>query len=178
VQARPEPKGLHLRLVPPAARTGSARAARQQELTARRNFRLFATLVAVVAALGMVRVFMSVQATEACLAADELRTAIRNERYEGDLLEVRQSALGSPERIRTIAGKAMGMAPARSVSYLELGSTRPAKTAAASTKAEEASAKAGAPKVGLGEALSNVMHLTAGEAEVLLVGDVGLSSSR
>ena len=98
---------------------------------------MFATLVAVVAALGMVRVYMSVQATEACLAADELRTAIRNERYEGDLLEVRQSALGSPERIRTIAGKAMGMAPARSVSYLELGSARPAK-------AEEASAKAGA----------------------------------
>jgi cell division protein FtsL len=171
VQAKREPRGPHLRLVPPATRTGKTRAARQQELTARRNFRMFATLVTVVASLGMVRVYMSVQATEACLAADQLRTEIRNERYEGDLLEVRQSALGSPERIRAIAGKAMGMAPARSVSYLELKSTR-------RVKSDEPSARAGAGKVGLAKVLSNVMDLTAGEAEVLLVGDVGLSSSR
>ncbi len=171
MQAKREPRGLHLRLVPPAARAGTARASRQQELTARRNFRMFATLVTVLAALGMVRVYMSVQATEACLAADQLRTDIRNERYEGDLLEVRQSALGSPERVRAIAGKALGMAPARSVSYLELKSPRRAAT-------EEPLAEAEVRDSGLAHALSNVMDLTAGEAEVLLVGDVGLSSSR
>jgi hypothetical protein len=100
-----------------------------------------------------------------------LRTDIRNERYEGDLLEVRQSALGSPERIRAIAGKALGMAPASSVSYLELGSKGKATAEVPVAKAEVAPS-------GLAQALSNVMDLTAGEAEVLLVGDVGLASSR
>lgn len=171
VHVRREPRGARLRLVPPASPGRASRATRQQELTARRNFRMFATLLTVLAVLGTVRVWLSVQATEACLQADRLRTDIRNERYEGDLLEVRQSALGSPERIRAIAGKALGMAPASSVSYLELGSKRAATAVAPVAKAEVAPS-------GLAQALSNVMDLTAGEAEVLLVGDVGLASSR
>jgi cell division protein FtsL len=133
---------------------------------------MFATLMTVVAVLGVSRVWLSVEATRASMDADLLRDSIRAERYEGDMLEVRESALGSPSRIRAIAGKAMDMAPAASVSYLTITDEQAATKPAASPPR---TAEAGA---GLKRVLSNVLDLTAGEAQVLLVGDVGLASTR
>ena len=171
-QQNPSPaKGSHLRLADPVRARTSKQNARARELAARRTFRLFATLMTLIAALGLSRVWLSVEATRASLEADRLRDSIRAERYEGDLLEVRESALGSPSRIRAIAGKAMDMAPAASISYLDLSEQ---------TKGEAPSNRgaAAAETGGLRRALSNVLDLTAGEAEVLLVGDVGLASTR
>jgi len=160
----------HLRVVRPAPRRGSKADTRAQMLAARRNFRLFATLMTVVAALGVARVSLSVAATEASLEASRLRADIKSERYEGDMLEVRQSALGSPHRIQTIAGKAMDMAPAKSITYLDLtGEARPARKSPKDTPAGPS---------GLQRTLASVLDLTAGEAQVLLVGDVGLASAR
>lgn len=171
IESTNAPKPSRLRLVGTARTPSSPRNARAQELAARRNFRMFATLMAVVAVLGLSRVWLSVEATRASLESDQLRESIRAERYEGDMLEVRESALGSPSRILTIAGKAMGMAPAASISYLDLTdepTQRPAAHAATIGQTEE----------GLKRTLSNVLDLTAGEAQVLLVGDVGLASTR
>jgi hypothetical protein len=120
----------------------------------------------------MGRVWLSVQATAASLEATELRGSIKSERYRGDMLEVRQSALGSPSRIRAIAGKAMGMAPAKTVSYLDLTGGKADEARAASVNAK-ADANSGA-----GTMLAKLLDLTAGEAQVLLVGDVGLAASR
>jgi cell division protein FtsL len=160
----------HLRVVRPTPRRASAADTRSQVLTARRNFRLFATLMAVIAALGIARVSLSVAATEASLEAARLRADIKSERYEGDMLEVRRSALGSPHRIQTIAGKAMDMAPAKSISYLDL-------TKAVSSGPKQPSISSARPS-GLQRTLASVLDLTAGEAQVLLVGDVGLASAR
>ncbi len=160
----------HLRVVksaPKKARTrGSSKAASAQ--AARRAFRFFTVFAITFALLGVGRVWLSVEAAEASMAANELRNRIESERYEGDMLEVRQSALGSPSRIRAIAGQAMGMAPAGDVTYLELG------------QASVAEADEGVRPVrsGFEKVLSDVMDLAAGEAEVLLVGDVGLASTR
>jgi hypothetical protein len=172
VKERPigQPRGSHLRLAAPARTRPSKSNARAKELAARRNFRMFATLMLVFAALGMSRVWLSVEATRASLEADELRDSIRTVRYEGDMLEVRESALGSPSRIRAIAGKAMDMAPAASISYLDLSEN--------SKKGTAHEAETVVKKHGLRETLSNVLDLAAGEAEVLLVGDVGLASTR
>jgi len=160
----------HLRVVRPARRHGSKADTRAAMLAARRNFRLFATLMTVVAALGVARVSLSVAATEASIEAARLRADIKNERYEGDMLEVRQSALGSPHRIQTIAGEAMDMAPARSITYLDLTrDARPGRKAPNNTPDRPS---------GLQRTLANVLDLTAGEAQVLLVGDVGLASAR
>jgi len=105
--------------------------------------------------------------------ANKLRSDIKSERYEGDMLEVRQSALGSPSRIRAIAGQAMNMAPARKVTYLDLQEREGAPEAAGADVQPSRQ-----PGEGVAGFVESVMDLTAGEAQVLLVGDVGLTASR
>lgn len=165
------PQRHRLRLVKAPVR--SRRPVKAQVAVARRNFAVFTVGITLLAALGVGRVWLSVQATEASLEAGQLRQDIRSERYEGDMLEVRQSALGSPSRIRAIAGKAMDMAPADSVDYLDL-TPKAKKTAKASKASVEAASRPGSARSGL----ARLLDLTAGEAHVLLVGDVALASSR
>jgi hypothetical protein len=165
----------HIRLVKPAPRRASRRAGARAEVErARRNFKFFGVIVVCVAALGVGRVWLSVEAAETSLEADRLRADIKIERYQGDMLEVRQSALGSPSRIRAIAGKAMDMAPADTVTYMDLRPT----SRDAGARAEAPAKRSSATGTGLEAALARVMDLTAGEAQVLLVGDVGLASTR
>jgi len=159
----------HLRLVKPTpsrstrGRSSSAVSAK----AAAGYFRIFSACICVLAVLGIGRVWLSVQATESSLESMRLRGDIQSERYEGDMLEVRQSALGSPSRIRKIAGTSFGMAPAGDVTYLDLTKK---KTAEKPADTRQASAAQGL--------LARILDLTAGEAEVLLVGDVGLASAR
>lgn len=187
----------HLRVVAPAktARRSPARAGapsrRPSHLhvrIARRNFLLFTAVVVLFAGLGVGRVWLSVEAAQAAIEAKSLRDDIRVERYNGDMLEVRQSALGSPSRIRAIAGKALGMEPADEVTYLDL-TTPEARDAIAPSPAEKSAASAATPsrvaaatatggESGFEAALASLVDLTAGEASVLLVGDVGLASAR
>jgi cell division protein FtsL len=117
----------------------------------------------------MGRVWLSVQATAASFEATDLRQSIKQERYQGDMLEVRQSALGAPSRIQAIAGKAMNMAPAESVTFLNL-TEGDASVAVQDSRPTESGV--------LGGVLSRILDLTAGEAQVLLVGDVGLAATR
>lgn len=161
----------HLRVAKSQAKRAK-RSRSAQVALARQNFRLFVVFLAVIGVLGLGRVWLTVQATEASLEASDLRDSIKSERYEGDMLEVRQSALGSPSRIRAIAGKAMDMAPARDVTYLDLTAPEPI----ASRRAARGPSRADA--AGFESVLARVMDLTAGEAEVLLVGDVGLTSTQ
>jgi cell division protein FtsL len=109
-----------------------------------------------------------VQAAEASIKANELRSTIKNERYEGDMLEVRESALGSPSRIRAIASNALQMTSSRKVTYVRL------ETGAATPQAPRGAAQA----TNSNGALARMMDLTAGEAQVLLVGSIGLARSK
>jgi len=122
-----------------------------------------------VVALGMGRVWLSVQATEASTRSSELRTEIKNARYQGDMLEVRQSALGSPSRIRAIASQTMGMTPARKVAMIDM-TPKPGEPVRVPTRVET--------RGGVDRVIEGLLDLTAGEAQVLLVGDVGLASSK
>lgn len=168
VSSRREPKRPHLSVVG-ASRSRTCSKARSAGNPAAQNCRIFVAFVALVALLGMGRVWLSVQATAASFEATDLRQSIKQERYQGDMLEVRQSALGAPSRIQTIAGKAMNMAPAESVTFLNLTEGDTAVTAQNPEPSESA---------GLGSVLSRILDLTAGEAQVLLVGDVGLAATR
>jgi cell division protein FtsL len=159
----------HLRLVRPKSRSSSAKRRGVSHAAAYQAFVFFAVAVAVIALLGVGRVWLSVQATQASIDSTKLRQEIKNERYKGDLLEVQQSALATPSRILAIATGTLGMAPATSVTYLRLADTATAKAAPA------ASGATSNRRVGLVE---RAMDIAAGEAQVLLVGDVGLSSSR
>lgn len=166
VAARRRP---HLKVVRQNATPTRKRSKAAQLEAARSAYRTFVIVVLIAAALGMGRVWLSVKAAEASLEANELRTDIKNERYEGDMLEVRQSALGSPSRIEAIAGGAMDMAPAKKITYFNIAPRVDSKP-----QVETAAVQRG----GVEDMLSALMRLTAGEAQVLLVGDVGLASSK
>lgn len=144
-----------------AARSPRARAAASRQL-----YYAFVAAVVAIAVLGIGRVWLSTQAAEASRDSSDLRAEIKAERYRGDLLEVRQSALGSPSRIRAIAGSAFGMAQAKEVTYLDL------KPDATAPNTQQAKSDA------LDGLVASAMGLAAGEAQVLLVGDVGLASSQ
>lgn len=176
-----------LRLVKSPAKT-KRRTAASEEAVARQNFLTFAVLVVCVALLGIGRIYITVRATEYSNSAAKLRASIKTERYEGEMLEVRQSALGSPSRITAIAGKALNMAPATEVTYLDLAiraSKKDPRKPTSSTKSIRAQARqaqplqaASASVSGFEQLVASVMNLTAGEAQVLLVGDVGVASTR
>ena len=156
----------HLRVVTPKAKKAAAKRRRVSHAAAYQAFVFFAVAVGAIAALGVGRVWLSVQATQASIDSTKLRQEIKSERYRGDLLEVQQSALATPSRILAIASGNLGMAPATSVTYLRLTSA-PVPAPAAETAAQH------------GETIvERAMHAAAGEAQVLLVGDVGLTSSR
>jgi hypothetical protein len=164
------PRGKRKSSVAPAAPSEDVRPrvrARADAATAaRRAFRSFAVLVSVVAVLGFGRVWLTVQAAEASRDSSVLRRRITMERYRGDMLEVRLSALGSPSRIRAIADATMQMSPASKITQIDITEQPAARTARVSSKR---------PAGGL---VHEAMDIAAGEAHVLLVGDVGLSTVR
>ena len=164
----------HLRVVrPPAtAPSGRKRPLPRTNASVFQAFIFFAVIVLVVSVLGLGRVWLSVQAAEASIDSSKLRRDIKLEQYQGDMLEVQQSALSTPSRIQAIAGGTMGMAPAVSVSYLDL------RGDSAHDPSPGAASASRVPGGGLSGTLAKAMEVAAGEARVLLVGDVGLSSSR
>jgi cell division protein FtsL len=157
----------YLRVVRPKPATSKAKRRRVSHAAAYQAFVFFAVAVAAIAVLGVGRVWLSVQATQASIDSTKLRQEIKSERYRGDLLEVQQSALATPSRILAIATGNLGMAPATSVTYLRLTSEAPLAGSVVASSEEH------------GEGIvERAMHAVAGEAQVLLVGDVGLTSSR
>jgi len=137
---------------------------------ARDAFVFFGIIVAAVALLGCGRVWLSVQAAQASIDSTSLRREIKQERYVGDMLEIQQSALATPSRIQAIAGTTMGMAPAQTVSYLDIRGPKVSVAPVNSTKQASADHSAGL--------LARVVDVAADEAQALLVGDVGLVSSK
>jgi cell division protein FtsL len=168
-EARPVARRPQLRVAKPGekAKPSAKRAASSAHRASYQAFVFFAAVVAVVALLGVGRVWLSVQAAQASIDSGKLQSAIKAARYEGDTLEIQQSALATPSRIQGIACGQLGMAPATSVSYLKLG--------------EDPHVVAEAPVTAPGAAqpvLDKVIGVVADQARLLLVGDVGLASTR
>ncbi|HET6351908.1 MAG TPA: hypothetical protein VFG89_07260 [Coriobacteriia bacterium] len=171
-------RGSHLRVVKAPA-TSSKRRVSSADAAALGYFRIFAVCMVVLATAGLGRVWVAARAAQLSRESTILRESIRTERYEGDILEVRESALGSPSRIRTIASKTMGMKPAGAVTYLDITAQPSKKTGASKVSAKKVAGKhVAAADVAGASTLQKIMDLTAGEAQVLLVGDVALASSR
>lgn len=158
-----------LRLVSNAPKKSTKTRQRAAASAARQVFVMFAIVVTAVSLLGLGRVWLTVQAAEASLEASRLRTEIKDAQYDGDMLEIRQSSLGSPSRIRAIADATMDMAPAAEVTYLEIAKRESAADDQDAAVSDDSVVK---------RAVASVLDLTAGEAQVLLVGDVGLASAR
>lgn len=166
-----------LRSVPAPGTPRKKRPACSPEVTAARRFRSFALVLAVIALLGIGRVWLSVQAAESSLRSGELRQAIKAARYEGDMLEIRLSALASPSRIEAVAGSSMGMTEAREIAYIDISSPDAGGTVAAADAEGKRSARDRATTP-MSRVVADALDLAATEAQILLVGDVGLASTR
>ena len=157
----------HLRLVDaPKPRRRSAACASRRAASV---FRICCVAMVVLASVGMLRVALAVQAEEAAIDAVALREDIRSEELASKTLEANASALQAPSRIGAIAGSALNMTEAQQVGYLEI----PGGESVASVPVSVADSSAGSQ---VGHVVSKIMDLAASEAQVLLVGDVGLSS--
>lgn len=148
-----------------------------------------------VTVFALARVTLAASAAEVAIDSGELNCAIKAERLVGDLLECDKSALTTPSRIESIAGESLQMAQAPQVSYLRLVSDSAATSSTVAVSSPDTGsagvvAPSPAPEGAVAVAsvtptrsafsgiLASVMEMAAGEAEVLLVGDAGLASTR
>ncbi|MDA3936367.1 MAG: hypothetical protein PF636_05810 [Actinomycetota bacterium] len=182
--ARPQ-----LRVVLPARRSAPKRNSAAYEDRCRRAFRVVLVGMIALSVCGLGRVALSAKANEASIDASALRTDIKNEQLTADRLEVDKSCLMTPSRIEAIAGTTMRMSEADDVTFItisdvdETASDAQGALASNDVATDVADASLGADKgkaeqTPLRALLTSVMDMAAGEAQVLLVGDIGLASSR
>jgi cell division protein FtsL len=151
---------------------------RQEDARARAAFGVFVAVLACAFVLGGARVTLVVRAAEAAITESRVQADIKAQRAEADKLEVDRSSLSTPSRIAGIASASMDMGEPRSVRYISLqDGGAVADTAARSGAAAGATAEIASNDV-VGRLFGAVMDLSAGEAQSLLVGDLGLAGSR
>lgn len=161
-----------LRLV----RGGRRRSAARSAAAASSAFRVVTVCLLVLACAGVIRVSLAARAAEAAIDAWELQAEVKAERLVTRSLEADRSALAAPSRIEAVACQTLNMTRPAAVAYLELPSEASGAAADdAVTMASNEQARTGAQGPGV---LDTLMDLAAGEAQVMLVGDVGLGSIR
>lgn len=159
-----------LRLVRGGHRRGAARSA----AAASNAFRVATFCLVVLAFAGVMRVTLAARAAEASIDAWALKAEVKAERLVTRTLEADRSALAAPSRIEAVACQTLNMGRPTQVAYLQLPSSEavvPDGTPAV------AAANVASEDSGSG-VLDTLMNLAAGEAQVMLVGDVGLGSLR
>jgi cell division protein FtsL len=167
---RAVPVNPHAALQPARARTYTrARAAARQ----RAAFNTCVVCLVALTAVGLVRVAIIARAAEMTMNESTLAKRIKSQRIEADRLEIDASSLATPSRIEEIAGATMRMGRPASVRYISLPET---DEAAAQAVAVEPGAATAAST--LGAVIGALADMSAGEAQTLLVGDVGLAGSR
>ncbi|MBN1193599.1 MAG: cell division protein FtsL [Coriobacteriia bacterium] len=170
--ARATPARPPLRLVPGGNRHARTHAANAASIA----FRVAVISLIVLTAAGVARVSLAARAAEATIDAWELRAEVKAERLMSRSLEADRSALAAPSRIEAVACQSLNMTRPAQVAYLQLPSSCDTSVEAAMTVAEGTAAPATAEQKGERGLLGTLMDLAAGEAQVLLVGDVGLGS--
>ena len=165
-----------LRIVRPKKKSRRASAAARADAL-RRLFQMSVLLMLCAAVFGLGRVMISTQAAEASFDSNRLEQEIKAERLQGDLLEVDKSSLTTPSRIEQIAGETLKMSAASDVSYMCLPGVS-AEEQPAHVETVAVAEEGPEHEDALAALFSSVMEMSAGEAQVLLVGDVGLASSR
>lgn len=160
-------------------RGGASRTRTRSSAAADGVFRVLAACLVIVAIAGVARVSLAARAAEATIDAWDVRTEVKAERQAIRQLEADRSSLASPSRIEALAGETLNMATPEQVCYLELPEEHLATTTTEDGSAAMQVAAAEQPDVTPGSGvLRTLMDLAASEAQVLLVGDMGLGSMR
>jgi hypothetical protein len=170
VSARPV--RLTLVTAPPARdrRAAARKRILAEEMRARSIFTVFICAFLCAVVLGGARVTLIARAAEYSMSENSLLAGIKQERVAVDQLEVDRSALSTPSRIAGIASTSMAMGEPRSVKYI----TSSDVAAGSGLTSGVGSTQAGP----LQRVVEAVVDLSAGEAQSLLVGDLGLAGSR
>lgn len=139
-------------------------------------FSVFVIVLAVLTLFGLTRVSLSARIAEASVDAGRLLEAICSERQVTDALEIDRGILTTPERLANIASVSMNMCEPSGLTYLEIE----APPDIFSFASETVSLTTALDDEGftVKKMIAAVMDMAAGEAQVLLVGDAGLASSR
>lgn len=141
---------------------------RRSSVHASEAFRIAAFCFVMLAFAGVMRVSLAASAAEATIDAWKLRAEVKAERLAGRTLEADRSALAAPSRIEAVASQTLNMGKPAEVSYLALPEAAPSSEAESSGSAMPSGKRL----------LATLVDLAAGEAQVMLVGDVGLGSPR
>lgn len=153
-----------------------ARVRRTSARTAPRAFRACALGMLLVFGLALLRVNLAVGAEQDAIDASRLQASIKNEQQMAKSLEASKSSLAAPSRIASIASGSLDMKAPAKVSYMTFTTSKaPAATVA---KASGVARSASGGLSGAKKLVASAMDLAAGEAQVLLVGDVGLASAK
>ena len=144
----------------------------------RELFTAFAIGALLLSALGVARIAVSARAAATSIESAQLRKAIKAERLTGDRLEIQQSVLTTPGRIQEIAGSTMSMSEAGRVCYIQLDGTEKCVPSSAKTPASPGREPSTGVSEGRAGLISTVLRAALGEAQLLLLGDVALASSR
>jgi cell division protein FtsL len=142
------------------------------------TFRVFVLVAVVFSALGMGRVALASRAAAVSIESGRLAAKLKEARFEGDSLEIKISQLATPQRIRSVAGSKMKMAPATGISYVTIEGAAETQAPVQPPENPAADNTSSARETPGRSLLASVMRAAAGEAQILLLGDVGLSSAR
>lgn len=137
--------------------------------------RALAVSFAILALSGVVRITLATQATEANLNAWALRSQLDAEEQTTRDLEADVSALADPARIEQLASETLKMGRPDQVSYITIAGT------AAPAGAESITGAAANVASGTSDSddlVATLLDLAACEAQVMLVGDMGLGSGQ
>ena len=171
---RPRP---HLVATP--SRSGSSRTSGARGLSegeCRAVFTAVALSFIILTAVGLARVALTADLARSAFSSTALQARIKTERQLGERLEANRSALLTPSRIEGIAADTMKMTQPRTVRYMRLGPARAQQPTPEKSVASAPVARASAG--GMSGFVAAAVNLAADEAKTLLIGDVGLASSR
>lgn len=150
---------------------------RQDEARAKAAFSAFVVVLVCAFVLGGARVTLISRAAQASITEGSVQASIKAQRAEADKLEVDRSALSTPSRIAGIAASSMDMGEPRSVRYISLKNGTPVAADAPDASDVALAADTAVSTDVFGRLFGAVMDLSAGEAQSLLVGDLGLAGS-
>lgn len=155
--------------------SGSGRTKRTSAVAARRLYFIVCAMCAVLVLGGMASVWLSTDAVRISQRVMYINDEISSQLIQTDRLELKRSSLASATRIERIATRELGMVPVGDrVTFVEISDLGGDQ---ALTAQPDVSTQGRAAVSGPVEALGALAKLTLGEAQVLLVGDIGLSSS-
>ena len=158
---------------PRSSSTTSRARVRAEETRARSLFTAFVAIFCCAIVLGGARVTLTANAAQYSLSESKLLAEIKQERVAVDQLEVDRSALSTPSRIADIASASMSMGTPRSVKYITASDLEGSGAGQSAGSTTQSTAQGALERV-----VGAVVDLSAGEAQSLVVGDLGLAGSR